>query len=104
MKILKIILNYIKKAIPNEVSCRPSVRQHDIYHLELEYFPISKEALNKRYTPKFKELIEHLSYYNNRRIRTTERACRLQHTNSEPFRWLESFYLKYLPITRIVSA
>ena len=83
MKILKIILNYIKKAIPNEVSCRPSVRQHDIYHLELEYFPISKEALNKRYTPKFKELIEHLSYYNNPRIRANRKGLPIATHNQQ---------------------
>ncbi|MZT25888.1 IS3 family transposase [Butyricicoccus sp. BIOML-A1] len=37
------------------------------------------------------ELIEYLDYYNNRRIRQNERACRLQFTGSKPFRLLEQF-------------
>ena len=37
------------------------------------------------------ELIEYLDCYNNRRIRQNERACRLQFTDSKPFRLLEQF-------------
>ncbi len=37
------------------------------------------------------ELIEYLDYYNNRRIRQNERACRLQFTDNKPFRLLEQF-------------
>ena len=39
------------------------------------------------------ELVEYLDYYNNRRI-IGKRACRLQFTDSKPFRLLEQFLLQ----------
>ena len=40
------------------------------------------------------ELIEYMDYYNNRRIKASERACRLQFTVSKPSRLLEQFLLQ----------
>ena len=38
------------------------------------------------------ELIEYLDYYNNRRIKAKAKGpCRLQFTDSKPFRLLEPF-------------
>ena len=43
------------------------------------------------------ELVEYLDYYNNRRIKAKlKRACRLQFTDSKPFRLLEQFCFKLL--------
>ena len=42
------------------------------------------------------ELVEYLDYYNNRRIKAKLKACRLQFTDSKPFRLLEQFYFKIL--------
>ena len=42
------------------------------------------------------ELIEYLDYYNNRKIKPkAKRACRLQFTDSKPFRLLEQFLSEY---------
>ena len=41
------------------------------------------------------ELVAYLDYYNNRRIKAKlKRACRLQFTDSKPFRLLEQFLLQ----------
>ena len=40
------------------------------------------------------ELVAYLDYYNNRRIKAKLKACRLQFTDSKPFRLLEQFLLQ----------
>ena len=43
------------------------------------------------------ELVEYLDYYNNRRIKgKAKRACRLQFTDSKPFRLLEQSLLQII--------